>query len=150
MTINPRDKGKAFEYEIRDSLKYLDPKVRRSIMSGAIGSSIQSEEGDISNSIGLCIECKRTEKLKPYEFYDQAVSNNTSPGRIPVVVMKSNRREILALVSWSDFLRMYERYMQSGGVYKAKISKKDQTRKPEKIQSDKLKRIRELREKKFS
>ena len=140
----------SFEYEIRDSLRTIDPRARRSIMSGAIGKTLLSEQGDVANKIGLCIECKRTEKLSPYEFYEQAKSNNSQAGNISIVAMRSNNREALALLSWSDFLLIYQQAMKDGTVYKPSFEKpkgKEKTRKPE---GDKVKRLRELREAKYA
>ena len=124
--INPKNKGQSFEYEIRDSLRKIDPKVRRSVMSGAIGKTLRSEQGDIATSLGLCIECKRTEKLKPYEFYQQAVEENENKNKIPIVVMRSNNKEALTLLSWKDFLNIYENSLLHGFI------KRDLFPKPEK------------------
>lgn len=105
MLKSPKEKGSSFEREIAVTLKDIDPTVRRAIMSGAIGNILETECGDISNSLGLTIECKRTEKLKPYEFYDQAV-REAKKNTIPVVAMRSNNKQALALLSWSDFRQL--------------------------------------------
>lgn len=121
--INAKDKGTGFEREIVESLKNIDPKIRRSIMSGAIGNILETERGDINNSIGLCIECKRTEKLKPYDFYTQAKEENNNPNKIPIVVMRSNNREALALLSWEDFLAIYKKSIENGLLEKPQHKK---------------------------
>ncbi len=105
--INAKKKGTDFEREIVKSLKDIDPKIRRSIMSGAIGNILETEKGDLyCPGLNLTIECKRTEKIKPYEFYEQA-KEEARQDTIPVVVFRSNNRETLVLLSWDHFRTNY-------------------------------------------
>lgn len=126
--INSKNKGTSFEYEIRDTLKYLDDEIRRTVMSGAIGSMLSSESGDICTHIGLCVECKRTERLKPYDYYEQALRESKS-GNTPVVAMRSNFKPALALLAWSDFVEIYAAALKSGYHGKIALPKKVEKRK---------------------
>lgn len=104
--INARDKGKRFEYEIRNQLKTLDPKARRSIMSGGVGQYIRSDEGDIATDLPISVECKHRETIALYEWWEQATTQNTNPDKIPVLCVKKNNFQPLACVKVEDFIEL--------------------------------------------
>jgi len=137
--INSKNKGQAFEYEIRDTLKKLDPKVRRSIMSGALKNIFDSDQSDIATSLPIAVECKRTEKVNIYKFYEQAKTENKDKTKMPVVAVRSNRKEALAVLSWEDFIRLLKFSLSGGYMGKEKISK---PKKPKKLSSQETSKLR--------
>ena len=52
------------------------------------------------------VECKNIARFVGYTFYDQSVQNTTGDKRIPIAVVKANRRNPLVLISLEDFLKV--------------------------------------------
>lgn len=115
MILHKKEKGSNFEREIAESLKPLDHKARRSLGSGAFGSVLSSDKSDIATDLPIAIECKRTEKLKPYEFYEQARAASDTT-KIPVVAMRSNGKQTLALLEWKNFITLLEYALKNGFI----------------------------------
>ncbi len=114
MIKSARNKGKRYEYEIRDQLKALDPNARRSIMSGGAGAYIRSDEGDIATNLPIAPECKHRETIKLYEWWAQADRQNTNPDKIPVLFLKKNNAQPLACCKVEDFIELLGFALEGG------------------------------------
>jgi len=99
-----RNKGAAFEREIADDISgWLGIDVRRKLGAARDG-------GDDIQVGQFRIECKRCETTKVWEWYEQA-KGNSEAGEIPVVVFRRSRSEPMALVSFSDFMRLMREFI---------------------------------------
>ena len=95
-------KGSAFERQLAQDIvdAGIDPYARRQVLSG----SVFGLEGDVrSAKFPFTVEAKRHEKIKLYEFWNQAEQQNVAPKR-PLLVVKSSGKETLAVLRWSDLL----------------------------------------------
>ena len=100
-------KGNKLEYQIVHDLQKsgLDIYARRTGIRGrrALSDRI-SEPADINTKIPFTIEAKNTEQIKGfYKYWEQAVTENLQPNS-PLLVIKSNDKPILAVLSWDEFL----------------------------------------------
>jgi hypothetical protein len=134
--INAHQKGKDFERWIRSELsKRFDKyggKGRRTIRSGAVGSYIQSQEGDVYHeAIPYMIEAKRTETIKLYAFWEQAVTECKNLDKSPVLVVKSNDKPALAVMDFFTFMDLVDFALSSNLLTTGTkfMSKTDQTKK---------------------
>lgn len=88
-SINPRTKGKRFEYEVRDLFRSLGFEAERVPLSGAS----RALKGDVIVSRGglqFSVECKRRKKLP---FF----ASLASPSQ--VVALRGDRGEVVFIVS---------------------------------------------------
>jgi hypothetical protein len=65
------------------------------------------------DDVQLHIEVKRTERLNPYAFMDQAVSDSTRTRRAPLVVMRSSHKPWLILCRLDDLPRIAEEVLNA-------------------------------------
>lgn len=65
------------------------------------------------DGVSLHIEVKRTERLNPYRFMDQAVSDSTRTRRAPLVVMRSSHKPWLILCRLDDLPRIAEEVLRA-------------------------------------
>lgn len=73
------------------------------------------------------IECKRTEGLaQDYKFMEQAISN--CGDNIPIVIMRSNRKEALVQMRLSDFEKLIGIQNDSTGIETTNSTNTDTTR----------------------
>ena len=99
-SINSRQKGKRGEVELAHLLSEYGFRCRRGQQySGANG------DADVVGIPGVHIECKRTNRLKPYDFLAQA-RRDARDGEMPVVMMRSDRQDWLALMSLDDLMTL--------------------------------------------
>ena len=107
MAINSKDKGAKFEREVAAMLKGHGFNARRGQQySGANG------DADVVGLPGIHIEAKHCEKLKPYDWMEQA-KHDAKTEEIPIVVFKKNRHEVLVQMRFEDFMKMYK----EGGMF---------------------------------
>jgi hypothetical protein len=130
--MKAKQKGSRWEYACRDSLKHLDPSIRRSLGSGAFGHIIGSDESDIVTSLPLAIECKNQETVSLYPWWEQAKEQCKSMDRIPVLAVKKNNCDGLAVMHWNDFVHLLEfaltgGYKPLGQLAKSKVRKVKQS-----------------------
>lgn len=79
--------------------KGLDDDAKRMVLSGgAFGF-----ESDIFTKLPYMFEVKNQEKVKLWEFWDQAVAQR-KPMKPPVLVVSGNFRPILCVLDANDFL----------------------------------------------
>ena len=106
-----RSKGKDFERAIAQNLREanLDKEARRMPCSGAM----EDLKSDIITSLPIHLECKRQEKWNVDDFYKQAV-NGKKQHEMPIVVMKKNRQQAMALLSWKDLVYLMQMAKETG------------------------------------
>ena len=112
MTINSKRKGTAFEQQIARDIKAsgLDDFGRRSIMSGAA-----FEPGDLKTKLPFYIECKHQKSINVYKYWGQ-IKKETPIGsrKRPLVVMKKDFKDTLAVMKWDTFLELLDYALQGG------------------------------------
>lgn len=98
-----KEKGSRLERKVASALRSsgLDPKAMRMPLSGASWSL----PSDIYTSLPISIECKNTEKIRLWEFWDQC-RNQKIGNRMPVLAISSNNRPILMAVDLDDFINL--------------------------------------------
>jgi len=101
--MSSRAKGKRGELEVAEFLRALGYEAARSQQyNGRDGGA------DVVCSIaGMHIEVKRTERLQPYTFMQQAV-RDAKNNAVPTVWMRSNNREWLLTIRAMDMFRFAE------------------------------------------
>lgn len=110
--VNPRTKGKRFEYAVRDEIRKYFPcdkcqhkGVRRTPMSGAIDGF----KGDIT----LCphnpmkqfsLECKNVENINIWKCLKQAIDQAGT--KVPALCFTRNFEEVFVALRIKDFLSL--------------------------------------------
>jgi len=105
MALNSRSKGASGELEAAEALEAVLGECRRTVQyNGRAGTAdVRCEYAP-----GLHIEVKRTERLNPYGFIDQAVRDTGKSGRLPLVVCRSSYKPWLIVVRLQDLPRLAE------------------------------------------
>lgn len=98
-------KGKRLEVKIAQLIREygLDPDAKRMPMSGAIPGF----KTDVFTKIPFSLEAKNAEKVKLWEWFNQARDQATI-AKPPVLVISGNFRPILAVMNietWLDLLK---------------------------------------------
>ena len=103
-SVNSRTKGARGELEAAVLLQQLGLAARRAQQyCGKAG------DADLVLEAPLHVEVKRTERLSPYQFIDQAKRDcKPASGRAPIVLMRSNNRPWLVMMEASDWVRVSE------------------------------------------
>lgn len=107
--MNSKQKGKRGELEAAKVLRDLGfDDVRRTVQYNG-----QAEEGqpDLCGIPGVHLEVKRTERIKLYDFWDQAV-RDADEGETPVVMVRSNGKPWLMVTAVSDWARRERIYIK--------------------------------------
>jgi hypothetical protein len=100
-----RHKGAAGELEAAEALSSVLGSCRRTVQySGRAGTA----DVVCEYAPGLHIEVKRTERLNPYAFLDQAIRDSTKTRRVPLVVCRSSYKPWLIVCRVSDLQRLAE------------------------------------------
>ncbi len=102
-----RRKGHNFEREIARELREIFPKARRGLQYQD-GQQCADVEGTPFH-----IECKRGVKPNPRAALEQAL-NDAQPGRVPLVIIKDDRKEPFMLMPWADFKDFIIEWEQRG------------------------------------
>jgi len=103
---NSRDKGKRGELEAVAVLDALGLDCRRSVQYCG-----RSGDADITcDRFEAHIEVKRTERLNPYGFIDQAIRDSKGR-RPPLVMMRSSNRPWLVMLRAVDLPIVAERFL---------------------------------------
>jgi hypothetical protein len=111
--INAKNKGSAFERKVVKELvrSGLVPKAKRSFQSGAHWSY----KSDIyAPGLNYSIECKNQERIRIWDFWEQAESQR-KPYSPPVLMVSSNFRPILAVMDlkdWIDLIKEKDEWKQ--------------------------------------
>ena len=98
-----RQKGARLERRIAQELRKsgLDKTAKRSFQSGAQWAW----KSDIYTSLNFSIEAKAQEKIKLWQWWEQAESQR-KPYKPPVLKLTSNHRPILALMDLKDWINL--------------------------------------------
>jgi len=103
-----KDKGRAFENEIRDSILKSFPQLSAQDVTcramGDLGVDILLSKA-ASGVLPLAIECKRTERLQLSGAMQQA-SYNCPGTQYAVVVHRKSREAALVTLAWDDLLEL--------------------------------------------
>lgn len=102
-----RQKGKRLEYKWAEMIREsgLDKSARRRPLSGA--EKMVKGYGDIISTLPFAFECKNQEKVKIWEWWQQADSQSTI-NKPPVLVFSGNLRPVMVLLSGYTFLDILE------------------------------------------
>lgn len=96
-----REKGKRGEREVSQILRengYEDAHRGVQYQGGP-------ESPDVVGMPGVHIEVKRTERLRVYEYIEQA-EGDADEDEVPVVVHRQNGKKWLAILPFMDFVKM--------------------------------------------
>lgn len=107
--INSKDKGARFERLLASKFREYGYEARRT-------AQYCGNTGDASDVIGLPnihIEAKHQEKMKLYDWMEQAIRDSKKNKRIPTVFHKKNNSEILVTMRFDDWMEMYKYYFDS-------------------------------------
>ena len=102
-----KNKGREWQNKIRDLLreKYedqLEPDDITSTLMGESGCDIKLSPA-ARKLFPWSIEAKRQEKVSLYAWWDQA-KTNCKEGTKPAIILKSNRKDPLVVMSLEDFI----------------------------------------------
>jgi hypothetical protein len=113
MPFKSRAKGAAGELEACEVLARIGLDCRRTVQyCGRGGTADIVCEG----APGLHIEVKRTERLNPYAFLDQAIRDSGASRRTPIVVCRSSYKPWLIVCRVQDLPRIAEEYASARTV----------------------------------
>jgi hypothetical protein len=97
-----RQKGSRLERKFAQliRMKGLDSNAKRMVLSGADWAL----KSDIYTALPFHFECKNQEKVKLWEWWEQA--RNQTNYKPPVLVVSGNYRPILCILDANDFLNL--------------------------------------------
>ena len=107
--IKSKDKGARFERLLASKFKdYGYSDSRRT-------AQYCGNTGDASDVVGLCgihVEAKHQEKMRLYDWIDQAKRDAAANGKgeLPAVFHKKNNCEILVTMTMDDWMKLYREY----------------------------------------
>ena len=102
-----RDKGKRFERHLASIFRkygYADAR-RTAQYCGKSGDA-----ADVEGLPGIHVEAKHQEKMRLYEWMDQAIRDAIGTGKRPVVFHKKNNHEILVTMQLDTFFELYREW----------------------------------------
>ena len=107
--INSKQKGARFERLLASKFRefgYSDSR-RTAQYCGNTGDA-----SDVVGLPGIHVEAKAQEKMRLYEWIDQAKRDAEASGKsvIPAVFHKQNNREILVSMTLYDWMKLYKIY----------------------------------------
>lgn len=101
-----REKGKRFERELARALRSYGYEARRTAQyCGNTG-----EAADVIGIPGVHIEAKHQEKMRLYDWYEQAKRDASGTGCIPIVIHRQNNKETLVTMGLEDFMSLYREW----------------------------------------
>lgn len=108
MLKSPKNKGKNFELKVAKLIRQsgLDKNARRRPLSGA--EKMVAGYADLITSLPFTFELKKQEKVRIWEWFDQARSE-ASLSRPPVVVFSSNHRPVMCAMEFETFLNLLKK-----------------------------------------
>ena len=106
-----KEKGKRFERFVANLFKEHGFEARRTAQY--CGKSEESQ--DLVGVNGLSVECKAQERMHLYEWMEQAKGDAELNGRIPVVIHKQNRKDVLVTMRFEDWISLYEEWEVHNG-----------------------------------
>ena len=111
-----KSKGRVFQQKIRDALlaafPSLEPDDIKSTSMGAPGEDVQLSPA-ARKLIPYQIECKSKAKSQIHTYFDQA---KTHGKHTPIVFVKQDRKETLAIVELGEFIRLLKAAQGQDGL----------------------------------
>lgn len=110
MAINSKAKGRRFEQEVAHLFQDWGYDAHRTAQY--CGKTGQAADVRIDGS-GLHIECKNYKEIAVYKWYEQAVNDSKAAGNgdIPIVVFRGNNKPPMVMLSFEDWIQMYNEYI---------------------------------------
>lgn len=109
-TASAKAKGRKLQQWVRDQWLALYPNLThndvRSTGMGQQGTDVQLSER-ARRVIPFDTECKSHAKFAVYSMFQQA-AENTEEGRTPLLVIKQNHSEPLAVLRFDDFINILD------------------------------------------
>lgn len=111
-----KQKGRTLQNKVRDMLMEAFPELEEGDVRGtAMGQS--GEDVQLSPAarrlIPYQIECKNKARSQLHTYFDQA---KTHGNHTPMVITKMDRKEILAVVELSEFIRLLKAAQGDNGL----------------------------------
>lgn len=105
MLKSPKNKGSRLERKVAQKIRLsgLDKEATRMPLSGAAFSL----ETDIKTKLPFAFECKNQEKVKLWEWWEQA-ERGRKPFKPPVLVISANYRTEIAVMKFDDWLNLVQ------------------------------------------
>lgn len=103
-----RDKGARFEREVAALFH-----------AGGFGKAYRSAQycgytghaADVEGVPGIHIECKHSEKMRLYDWMEQATRDAEAHGTdLPVVIHKQNHKDVLVTMRWEDWIEIFREW----------------------------------------
>ena len=108
MTINQKQKGNRFERQLAGMLRDYGYDCRRGQQfCGANG------DADVEGLPFIHIEAKHVEKMRLYDWMEQAKRDSKGSGKLPTVFHKKNHAEVLVTMRFEDWMQVYKEYEAS-------------------------------------
>jgi hypothetical protein len=107
--MSSRAKGARGELEAAALLVQLGFSARRTVQYNGLAGGADLE----TSCKGVHFEVKRTERLSPYQFMDQAVRDSAKRAEIPCLLMRSNNRPWLVTIRAGDLHEFVARVQAS-------------------------------------
>lgn len=110
-----KTKGATFERKLAGIFRDYGYEARRT-------AQYCGNTGDASDVVGLPnihIEAKAQEKMRLYEWMEQAVNDSQKSGNMPAVFHKQNRKDILVTMRLDDWMQIYNEYSSGLEINKA-------------------------------
>ena len=107
--INSKQKGARFERSLASKFKEYGYEARRT-------AQYCGNTGDASDVVGLPgihIEAKHQERMKLYDWMDQAKRDSEGTENMPVVFHKKNNAEILVTMRFEDWMQVYKEWQNA-------------------------------------
>lgn len=109
MGLGSRTKGARGELEAAEALTRIGLDCSRTAQrTGKTGMADLECDG-----VNLHIEVKRTERLNPYRFMDQAIADSQRTRRKPLVVMRSSHKPWLIVCRLDDMPGIVEEFLNA-------------------------------------
>ena len=105
--INSKDKGARFERQLAGMFRdhgYADAR-RTAQYCGNTGDA-----SDVVGLPGIHVEAKHQEKMRLYDWMDQAKRDSSGSDEKPVVFHKKNNAEVLVTLRFDDFMEIYREW----------------------------------------
>src|SRR5690554_2150576 len=118
-------KGRRFQQYVRDKIlatfPHLEPDDVRSTSMGASGEDVLLSPA-ARKLFGFSVECKNLARSAVYGLYEQAVEN--AGPHTPLLVLKANRKNPLAILDLDDFMKLIGANDNSGSRSRTKDRKR--------------------------
>ena len=112
MGLGSRTKGARGELEAAEALTRIGLDCSRTAQrTGKTGMADLECDG-----VNLHIEVKRTERLNPYRFMDQAIADSQRTRRKPLVVMRSSHKPWLIVCRLDDMPGIVEEFLNARSI----------------------------------